>query len=304
MTADQPARSGRSRPKRSHGADDFVRRYGPWALVAGASEGLGAAYARALAARGMALILVARREAVLAGLAAELREEAGVEVRLCAGDLSEPSFVEALPAACAGLEVGVMVYNAAHAPVGPFASTSQADLLRAVDVNVRAPLVLMGSFLPPMLARGRGAVVLMTSMAGNQGSPNLAAYAAGKAFIRELAESLWWEARGRNVDVLACIAGAVRTPGYTAAAGKDAPGTLNPEQVVEQALRALGRGPVVIPGRVNRAAAFFMNRVLPRRTAVAIMAGSTADLVPAVPTAAAWATPAGPAVPLEPKEGP
>ena len=81
--------------------------------------------------------------------------------------------------------------------------------------------------------------------------------------------------------MVACCAGAVRTPGYAAAAGKDAPGTLDPEQVVEQALRALGRGPVVIPGFINRAADVFMSRLLPRRAAIAIMAGSTSSLAPA-----------------------
>ena len=147
--------------------------------------------------------------------------------------------------------------------------------MRVVDVNVRAPVALLRTFLPPMTERGRGAVVLMTSLAGNQGTPRIAAYAASKAFTRVLAESLWYELKDRGIDVVACCAGAVRTPGYAMAAGKDAPGTLDPEKVVEQTLRALGHGPVVIPGFINRAATVFMSRLLPRRTAIAIMAGST-----------------------------
>jgi short-subunit dehydrogenase len=135
----------------------------------------------------------------------------------------------------------------------------------------------------------------MTSLAGNQGSPYISAYAASKAFNRVLAEGLWYELKGAGVDVLACCAGAVRTPGYSgAAAGEDAPGTLGPSQVVEQALRALGRKPVVIPGRLNRVANAFMTRLLPRRRAIAIMAANTEGLVPPPAAGAAAAPPQPP----------
>jgi short-subunit dehydrogenase len=258
----------------------FTERYGAWALVAGASEGLGAAYARALAERGMNLVLVARRMALLDKLAEDLHRVFDVEVRCCDGDLAAPGFLETLEAACSDLDLGLVVFNATHAPVGEFASVAIEDLMRVVNVNIRAPLALLRAFLPAMTARGRGAVILMTSLAGNQGSPNIAAYAASKAFTRVLAEGLWQELEHRGIDVVACCAGAVRTPGYATAAAKDAPGTLDPEEVVERALRALGRGPLVIPGFVNRAANVFMSRLLPRRTAIAIMAGSTNSLAP------------------------
>jgi short-subunit dehydrogenase len=262
----------------------FTERYGAWALIAGASEGLGAAYARALAERGMNLVLVARRRALLERLAEGLHGTFGVEVRCCDGDLASLAFLETLQAACSGLEVGLMVYNATYAPVGEFEYAAVADLMRVVDVNVRAPVVLLRAFVPPMTERGRGAVVLMTSLAGNQGTPRIAAYAASKAFTRVLGEGLWHELENRGIDVITCCAGAVRTPGYAMTADKDAPGTLDPEKVVEQALRALGRGPLVIPGFVNRAASVFMGRLLPRRAAIAIMAGSTSGLAPAKKT--------------------
>lgn len=264
----------------------FAGRYGPWAVVAGASEGLGAAYARALAAGGLNVALVARRRPLLERLAEALTAEYGVEVLCFEGDLSERGFLEGLLEACAGLEVGLLVYNAAHAPIGEFAAAPLDDLLRVAAVNVRAPVSLVHGLLPAMTARGRGGVILMTSLAGNQGSPYIATYAASKAFNRVLAEGLWYELKGKGVDVVACCAGAVRTPGYSgAAAGKDAPGTLDPERVVEQALRGLGRGPVVIPGRLNRVANIFMTRLMPRRRAIAIMAGNTEGLA---------AAPAGP----------
>jgi short-subunit dehydrogenase len=259
---------------------EFTERYGAWALVAGASEGLGAAYARALAERGMKLVLAARRQALLHSLAEDLRGAYGVEVRCCDGDLASLGFLEALQATCSSLEVGLIVYNATHAPVGEFVSMTVEDLMRVVDVNVRAPVALLRAFLPPMIGRGRGAVILMTSLAGNQGAPKIAAYAASKAFARVLAEGLWHELGNRDIDVVACCAGAVRTPGYQMTADKDAPGTLDPEKVVAQALLALGRGPLVIPGFVNRAADVVMSRLLPRRAAIAIMAGSTSSLAP------------------------
>jgi short-subunit dehydrogenase len=129
-----------------------------------------------------------------------------------------------------------------------------------------------------MIARKRGALILMSSLAGSQGTPRLAIYAASKAFNTVLAEGLWHELEGHGVDVIACCAGAVRTPGYAGAAQGDAPGTLDAEVVVEQALRALGRGPRLIPGVVNRVANWVMSRLLSRRMAIRIMARSTRDL--------------------------
>lgn len=259
----------------------FPARYGTWGMVAGASEGLGAAFARALASRGVNLVLIARRGALLERLADHLRRTHGVEVRCHPGDLAAPGFLETVRHACSTLDVGILVYNATQAPVGEFSMADEEELMRVVDVNVRAPLVLLRCCLPAMIARGRGAIVFMTSLAGNQGSPRLAAYAASKAFTRILAESLWYELKPCGIDVVACCAGAVRTPGYAAAAGGDAPGTLDPEEVVDQTLRHLGRGPIVIPGWVNRCAAALMTRLLPRQAAIAVMAGSTGDLVPA-----------------------
>ncbi len=260
-------------------AKRFRERYGPWAIVAGASEGLGAAYARALARRGLHLVLVARRADPLETLAAELRAGHGVEVLAIVGDLATAETSARLAAEASRREIGLLVYNAAHAPVGDFATVDADSLERVVDVNVRGPLRLARVVLPGMTARGRGGIVLMSSMAGNQGTARIAAYAASKAFDRVLAEGLWEELAPRGVDVIACTAGAVRTPGYTgAAAGRDAPGTLDASQVAERTLASLGRGPIVIPGIVNRLAATLMGRILPRRAAIRIMAATTRRL--------------------------
>ena len=193
-------------------ANHLSDRYGSWALVAGASEGLGAAYARALASRGMNLLLVARRKALLDTLVDECASRFAVEARGLEADLGTPDFIEKIGQAAEGLDLGLVVYNAAYAPMGGFYEMDPADLSRVVDVNVRGPLTLVRFVLPAMVAQGRGAVILMSSLAGNQGSPGIAAYAASKAFNKILAESLWSELRPKGVDILACCAGAILTP--------------------------------------------------------------------------------------------
>ncbi|ADP83699.1 SDR family NAD(P)-dependent oxidoreductase [Pseudofrankia inefficax] len=244
---------------------------GPWAVVAGASEGLGAAWVEALARRGLHVLAVARRPEPLEQLARRLSGEHGVEVRPLAADLAEPDFGDRLAAAASGLEIGTAVYNAAFSFAGPLLDHPPRDAQRLVDVNIRGPLALIHQLVPAMTGRRRGSLVLMSSLAGNQGGPSLAAYAASKAFTTSLAESLHAELRPAGVDVLACVAGAVRTPGYAATVGRDAPGTLDPAQVVEAALAGLGRRALVTPGHLNKLAAFAMRRVLPRATATAIM---------------------------------
>ncbi len=259
-------------------ASSFSHRYGPWALVAGASEGLGEAFARELAARGLSLVLLARRGERLEALATELGQKHGIHVRPVALDLAASDLETALHAAIGGREIGLAVYNAAFAPIGPFVDRSLDELLRIVDVNVRGPLVLARSVAPAMLARGRGGIVLMSSLAGFQGAPNIATYAATKAFTTVLAEGLWSELAPRGVDVLASAAGAIRTPGYQRSSKGDAPGTLDAKVVAAQTLDALGSTPSFVPGATNKLARFFLGRVLSRRAAIGVMAQSTKEL--------------------------
>lgn len=260
------------------GRDDFAARYGAWAAVAGASEGLGAAFAESLAARGANLLLVARRAGRLSELARRIEAERGVRVRALALDLADPGLPAALVEAAGDLEIGVAVYNAAYSPIGRFLEVELAELVRVVDVNVRAPVAFVRTLAPAMATRGRGAVVLMSSLAGLQGSPRIATYAASKAFALILAEGLFGELRERGIDVIASCAGAIRTPGYAARSERDAPGTLDPAEVAEQTLSALGRGPRVVPGRLNRLASFVTGRLLPRRAAIGLMAANTREL--------------------------
>ena len=256
----------------------FHTRYGPWALVAGASEGIGAAFSKALAKRGLNLVLIARRETKLHQLAQELRAEFEIEVQEQAVDLADMESVKNL---VSNLEmpIGLLVYNAAYSPIGYFKDVEFEDLEKIVSVNISTPLFLIKQLTRPMIDRKSGGVVLMSSLSGSQGSPKIATYAATKSYNTILAEGLWHEMKEAGVDVLACVAGAVRTPGYMNSADhKDAPGTLDPEQVVEETLKSLGSAPTVTPGSFNKFAKFIMDRLLSRKRAIQIMHKNTKDL--------------------------
>jgi short-subunit dehydrogenase len=261
--------------KPNHHSKEFLQSYGPWAVLAGASEGLGAAYADALARRGLDLVLVARRLEFLLPLAARLTEQSGINVRCLPLDLSQPDAAGMIARETQSLQVGLLVYNAAYSAVGPFFDHSLDDHLKEIDTNVRTPLGLVHDFGLRMLAAGHGGIILMSSLSAFQGSAYISTYGASKAFNIVLAEGLWEEWRREGVDVLACVAGAIRTPNYLASSprrtGRISDATMEPEAVVADALAALGHRPTVIPGRFNRLSSFAMRHLLPRQTAVRIM---------------------------------
>jgi short-subunit dehydrogenase len=265
----------------------FHRRYGPCALIAGGSEGLGFAFAAQAAARGLDLVLVARRAEPLARAADLLRARYGVRVHAVVADLAAPqTHAELLPAATDGLQIGLLVGNAAYAPVGPFLDLDPDAVLRVLQLNCQATVHLGQGYLPGMVERRRGGFVIVSSAAGLQGLPGVAAYAATKAFGRILAESLWAELRPSGVDVVACVAGAVQTPGLASSGLRRAAGTLPPMRVAAETYDHLGRGPTVVPGRFMRVATGAL-RLLPRSTAIGLVRRASADLTP-------WADPAGP----------
>lgn len=262
----------------------FEHRYGRFALVTGAAQGLGAAFARELAGRGLDLLLVDRLADALERTAQAIARDSGRAVRTACLDLAEADAAERVRAFADGLDVGLLVCNAAAAPVGDFLDQSPEQLDRVVAVNCRAPLRLAHAFGRDMAARGRGGIVLLSSLAATHGAPRLAAYAASKAFGLILAEGLWHELRPRGVDVLAVRPGATRTPRYERAAparaDRLAPAVLEPERVASEAIAALGSGLEVVPGRANRLVAFVLTRCLPRRAAVAALARSGRRLRP------------------------
>jgi hypothetical protein len=185
-------------------------------------------------------------------------------------------------AATADLEVGLLVCNAAIGLVSPFLDVAPADVDATLDVNCRAPALLARALLPAMVARRRGGIVVMSSLSASYGSAQLALYAATKAFDRAFAEALWAELREHGVDALAVLAGSTRTPGWQESQPPElrgpGPHVMEPDDVVAEALDALGVEPVVIPGELNRQGATLL-ATLPRRQAIEVMSDVTRALL-------------------------
>jgi len=261
-------------------AATFARRYGPWALIAGASEGIGQAYARELAARGLHLVLVARRPGPLEETAADIRALHGVQVRVAAADLGAPDVLAQLAPHTDDVEIGLLVYNAAYAHIGEYVDQSLESKLATIDVNCRGPVLLTSYFGEKMVGRGRGGILLMSSMAGFQGSCMVTAYAATKAFDTVLGEGLWAELGPKGVDVLVCVAGATLTPnfeGQTPAEKRKMAFPMTAEAVAREGIAHLGKGPTHITGAINRGVHATVGR-LPRKLAVSFMASNTKKL--------------------------
>lgn len=227
-------------------------RYGPWAVIAGGSEGVGVELARQLAADGFNLVLVARRPGPLEE-AAEAVGSYGVQVRTVSADLTRPEAVSAVVEASADLEVGLLVYNAGANSYGrAFTQGELGGFQGVIDLNITSMLALTHHFAAPMRERGRGGILLVGSLAGYVGTSTEAIYGGVKAFGRIFAEGLWAELREHGVDVLELVLGVTRTPAMERAGlNFDVPGmhVSDPGTVAREGLAALPHGPVhVISG--------------------------------------------------------
>ncbi|GAB2928963.1 SDR family oxidoreductase [Rhodococcus aerolatus] len=244
------------------------------ALVTGASSGIGGEFARALAARGTDLVLVARREDRLRDLASELTAQHGIDCAVVPFDLTTEDPGEALRARVVG-EIDLLVNNAGFATQGAFLGTDPADHRRELAVDVLAVVDLVRAFLPEMAARGHGAIINVSSTTAFQPVPSLAVYAASKAFVLSLSQSLWFEARRHGVTVLTLAPGPTRTEFFDVVGdGAAVVGSFQtPQQVVGTGLRALDRRrppPHVVSGRRNAAAAH-LAALVPRRVLLPVL---------------------------------
>ncbi len=238
-------------------------RYGEWALVTGASAGIGVEFARALARDGVSCVLAARREDRLKELGEELARDHGVAVRTVPVDLATATGVELLLSQVADLEIGILVNNAGVGYSGRFDKQERDRLQQMVQLNCAAPVALTAELLPAMRERGRGAVVFTGSVAGSQPLPLHALYSATKVFDNFLAEGLWGELQGTGVDVLALQPGSTETE-FMEVAGEIPHAGEPADRVVAVALDALGRQPSVISGWFNWLRANAAFRLLPR----------------------------------------
>ena len=230
----------------------LAAKYGPWALVTGASSGIGRAVASERAKAGVGVALVARRADALGDLARTLASDFGVSTRVIVADLASETETQRLDTETRDLDIGLVVAAAGFGTGGAFTEADIANELNMIDVNCRSLAQTAHDFAVRMTARGRGAIILMSSVFAFQGVPRAANYAATKAYVQTLAEGLARELRGRGVDVLASAPGPVMT-GFAARAGMNIPNGATPEIVARASLAALGRGATVRPGLLAKA---------------------------------------------------
>jgi short-subunit dehydrogenase len=242
----------------------FVERYGPWAVVAGASEGVGECFARAVAERGVNVVLLSRRQKVLDEVATSIRSATGVEVRLVAIDLATEDAIDRVRGVTRDLEVGLIMYCAGADPNYTYFLDQPAETAKAmVQRNCVVPLEMCHHFAPPMRQRGRGGIILVGSGAGLIGAPYMVTYGATKAFDLVFGESLWAELHGDGVDVLCLVLALTDTPalrrllarrGKLAGPEDTSPleGAVSVEETVADALEQLPNGPTWFVGDMLR----------------------------------------------------
>ena len=257
----------------------LLSKYGTTAMVAGASEGLGAAFSEALAQAGFNLVLVARRVEPLELLAAKLRHQYNTNVTIIACDLADADVVPKITETIGQLSIDFLVYNACVSYIGAFTATDITTHLKMAEVNMLSLLKFLHHFGGQMIERKKGGVVVMASMAGLQGSGYLSTYGATKAFDRILAEGLWYEWKPKGVDIIACCAGATATPNYLNTQPKKTslfePAAQKPEAVVAECLKRIGTTPSYVSGSSNRFASFLMQKIFSRKMSVTMMGNTT-----------------------------
>lgn len=231
--------------------NEFARRFGPWAIVTGASAGIGAEFARQLAGRKINLVLIARRRQRLDDLAQRLERDANIQTKVIAVDLSQADFLHVILAELGSIEVGLLVNNAGFGLAGKFVDHKLENELDLLNVNCRAPLLLSHVFARQMAKRRRGGIIMVSSVSGYLATPFEATYSASKVYELFLAESLRYELRGDGVEVLALCPGSTGTE-FHALAGSPAVAAMSVEPVVRRALQKLGKTSITIPGWHNR----------------------------------------------------
>lgn len=241
----------------------FVERYGPWALVTGASAGIGAEFARQLAEMGLNLVLVARRTERMEELARRLQSNNKIQVKTVSTDLSQPDFLSAILSSTASIDIGLLVNNAGFGIAGKFLEHELEKELALLDVNCRAVLILTHALGRQMARRKRGGIIFVSSISGYIATPYESSYAASKAYEIFLAESLGYELGKEGVDVLALCPGPTDTE-FHQITGSRAVAAMAVEPVVTLALKKLGKKGVAIPGWHNRMLVYLL-KLTPRR---------------------------------------
>lgn len=246
--------------------DRYVKKYGPWALVTGASSGIGKEYAKQLAAKKINVLLIARRQDRLESLSKELSNSYGVEARTITADLSSDKGLELVIEKTKGLEIGLLINNAGVEDSGHFLTTSIEKAVNTLSLNCKAPLVLTHHFAKKMVERKRGGIIFMSSLVAFQGTPYIANYAATKAYDLILSESLAAEFQADNIDVLSVNSGFAETELSEDFNFKGLPiDPISAKHVATVGLKALGKKRVVVPGAINKFLYFTGKYLQPRK---------------------------------------
>lgn len=251
--------------------DEFARRYGPVAVVTGASSGIGQSFAQFLAAHGFDLVIVARRQERLETLASRLRSSHGVSVHVQRVDLAEGDAAQQILDATSSMDVGLLVSNAGTGDRGPFENGSARALNEALMVNCNTPMLLAHGFVPRLKQRERGGIIFTSSVEGLIGCPYSTAYSSTKGFLNSLAEGLWGELAPHGIDVLGLCPGATATDRLSGADPATLRNAMPPDDVVRLALANLRNGPIYIPSQ-HYQATFDHLLSMPRDQAVAAIA--------------------------------
>jgi hypothetical protein len=250
--------------------DDSVSSYGEWALIAGAAEGIGAAFSTILAEYGMNLILSDKNIHSLNALADELEKSHNITTIRLHQDLSEENASRDCLEKVKNVDFRLMIYVPAFSQVGKFAEYSAEEINLFLSLNIRTPVHLVHSFLQSQQKGKRCGIILMSSLAGMLGPALAAPYAATKAFSLIFSESLYYELKNDKVDILACCAGPTSTPTYWNSKPRNRNTIIEimqPLDVATYALKMLGKKPFCIPGWKNRLFYYILTRVIPRKVA-------------------------------------
>lgn len=253
--------------------DEFRDRYGPVALVTGASSGIGWAFAEELAERGLDLVLTARRADRLEELADQLEAARGARPRVMVADLSDPLVPARLLEETADVDIGLVVSNAGFGMKGPHEANDSAAMIDMLMVNCNVPMQLAHGFIPRLRRRGQGGILFTSSVEGLMGCPYSSAYSASKALVVALGEGLWGELAGSGIDVLTVCPGATESEA-AAKQGIDIAKLTNvmpAREVAATSLDNLENGPTFFPS-AHYKASFDQLLALPRRDALAAMA--------------------------------
>ncbi|MCM0606992.1 MAG: SDR family NAD(P)-dependent oxidoreductase [Xanthomonadaceae bacterium] len=256
---------------------NFIKKYGEWAIVTGSSNGIGRALAIEVAKYGLNVVLVARSAAKLEKLSGEIKSQSSVKTRFISMDLSEPGSVDQLIQQTIDLKIGLLVAAAGFGTSGPILKTSLSEELNMIDLNCRSAFEITHWFANRFAEQKRGGIILMSSLVGFQGVPNASNYAATKGYIQSLAEGLHFELRPYGVDVLASAPGPVNS-GFADRAHMTMGKAATPEVVARVTIKELGKNLTIRPGFLSKFLGWslaLMNRWGRVRVMQIIMGGMT-----------------------------